>query len=54
MVAVPGIGVIGTEKKQEDSLIHTVRKAINWVLGLLSFICLCLVIYAGFLMLTSG
>jgi hypothetical protein len=54
MVGVKWVGVYGTEKQQEDSLIHTIRKAINWVLGLLSFICLCLVIYAGFLMLTSG
>lgn len=54
MFGVPWIGVVGTDKNQEDSLIHTIRKAINWVLGLLSFICLCLVIYAGFLMLTSG
>lgn len=54
MIAVPWVGVIGTEEQQEDSLIHTIRKAINWVLWLLSFICLCLIIYAGFLMLTSG
>ncbi len=54
MVGVKWVGVYGTEKQQEDSLIHTIRKAINWVLGLLSFICLCLIIYAGFLMLTSG
>lgn len=54
MIAVPWVGVYGTEEQQEDSLIHTIRKAINWVLGLLSFICLCLIIYAGFLMLTSG
>lgn len=54
MFWVGWIGVYGTEENQEDSLIHTIRKAINWVLGLLSFICLCLVLYAGFLMLTSG
>lgn len=54
MFGVHWIGVYGTQENQEDSLIHTIRKAINWVLGLLSFICLCLVLYAGFLMLTSG
>lgn len=54
MIAVPWVGVYGTQEHQEDSLLHTIRNAINWVLALLSFICLCLVIYAGFLMLTSG
>lgn len=53
-VAVPWVGVYWTEKPQEDNLLKTIQKAINWVLGILSFICLCLVIYAGFLMLTSG
>jgi len=53
MVAVPWIGVYWTDDYQEDSLIHTVRKAINRVLWILSFICLCLVLYAWFLMLTS-
>ena len=53
MIAVPWVGVYGTDDYQEDSLIHTVRKAINRVLWILSFICLCLVLYAWFLMLTS-
>lgn len=53
MFGVHWIWVYGTEENKEDALIHTVRKAINRVLWLLSFICLCLVIYAGFLMLTS-
>ena len=53
MVAVPWIGVYWTDDYQEDSLIHTVRKAINRILWILSFICLCLVLYAWFLMLTS-
>ena len=53
-VAVPWVGVYWTERNQDDNLIHTIQKAINWVLAMLSFVCLCLVIYAGFLMLTSG
>ena len=54
MIGVRWIGVYGTKEKQQDSLLHTIQKAINYVLALLSFICLCLIIYAGFLMLTSG
>ena len=54
MFGVKWFGLYGTQEKQEDSLIYTIKKAINWVLALLSFICLCLVIYAWFLMLTSG
>ena len=54
IVWVKWIDVYGTNDYQEDSLIHTIRKAINWVLWLLAFVCLCLTLYAGFLMLTSG
>jgi len=39
---------------KEDSLIHTIRTAINWVLWILSLIALVLCLYAGFLMMTSG
>lgn len=53
MPFVKDIKTIWTEKKQNDSLIHTIQTAINWVLWLLSMISLCLVIYAWFLMLTS-
>jgi len=53
ITGVEWIWVYWTDKQQEDSLMHTIRKAINWVIGLLSFICLCLVLYAWFLMLTS-
>ena len=54
MRGVPWIDLPWTEANQEDSLIHTIKKAINWVLWLLAFVCLCLTLYAGFLMLTSG
>jgi hypothetical protein len=53
MPFVKDIKTIWTEKKQNDSLIHTIQTAIIWVLWLLSMISLCLVIYAWFLMLTS-
>lgn len=53
MPFVKDIKTIWTEKKQNDSLIHTIQTAINRVLWLLSMISLCLVIYAWFLMLTS-
>lgn len=53
MPFVKDIKTIWTEKKQNDSLVHTIQTAINWVLWLLSMVSLCLVIYAWFLMLTS-
>ena len=53
MIGVSGIKTIWTQEKQEDSLLHTAQTAINWVLGILATITLCLVIYAGFLMMTS-
>lgn len=39
---------------KSDSLIYTIRTAINWVLWILSLIALVLCLYAGFLMMTSG
>ena len=39
---------------QEDSLIHTIKVAINWVLGILSLIALALCLWGGFQMMTSG
>ena len=53
MFGVPGIHTIWTERKQEDSLLHTIQTAINWVLWILATITLCLVLYAGFIILTS-
>lgn len=51
---VSWIHTIWTEEQQEDSLLHTIQTAINWVLWILATITLCLVLYAWFLMLTSG
>ena len=42
-----------TERNTEDSLLHTIRVAINRVLWMLSFIALVLCLYAGFKMMTS-
>ena len=47
-------GVAGASSFQSDSLINTVRTAINWVLGMLSLVALVIALYAGFLMMTSG
>jgi L-cystine uptake protein TcyP (sodium:dicarboxylate symporter family) len=53
MFGVKWVKTLWTQKKQGDSLIHTIQTAINWVLWILATISLCLVLYAGFLMLTS-
>ena len=53
MIGVSGIHTIWTQKKQEDSLLHTIQIAINWILWILATITLCLVLYAWFLMLTT-
>lgn len=39
---------------ERDNLIQTIRSAINWVLWILSFIALCLCLWGGFQMMTSG
>ena len=46
--------VKGKDTFQSDNLIITIRKAINWVLGILSFIALALCLWGGFQMMTSG
>jgi hypothetical protein len=47
-------GVAGSKDLQNDSLINTIRTAINWVLGILSLIALALCLWGGFQMMTSG
>lgn len=49
-----GAKVVGHDSLQWDRLLDTIRVAINWVLGLLSFIALCLCLWGGFQMMTSG
>ena len=50
---VSEIDTVWTEAQQEDKLIYTIQRAINWALWLLAAVALILVIYAWFLMLTS-
>ena len=52
-VWISGIQGPWTEKNQEDSLINTIKTAVNWVLGMLSLVALVLCLYAWFKMLTS-
>lgn len=53
-VWVDWMGVPWTSQNQEDNLLHSVRVATNWVLGMLSFIALMLCLYSGFQMMISG
>lgn len=53
MFGVSWVWVPWTSEAQEDSLIYTIQTAINWVLGMLSFVALVLCLYAGFKMLIS-
>lgn len=46
--------VYGSDQMRNDNLIQVIRKAINWVLGILSFIALVLCLWGGFQMMTSG
>ena len=54
MVGVNGINKIWTKEKQEDALVYTIQTAINRVLRILATITLLFVLYAWFLMMTSG
>ena len=47
-------GVSDSKNLAWDKLLTTIRTAINWVLGILSFIALCLCLWGGFQMMTSG
>ena len=46
--------VAGADGLKADSLINTIKTAINWVLGILSMIALVLCLWGGFQMMTSG
>jgi len=48
------VNVIGTPTQQKDAAINVVKSFVNWVLGILAFIALIIVIYGGFLMVTSA
>jgi len=49
-----GVGVIGWWTWQQDSFVNIVRSWINWTLGILWLIALCILLYGGFLMVTAA
>lgn len=49
-----GLGVAGAGKSQENNLINIIKSAINWVLGMLSLITLCILLWGGFQMVTAA
>jgi hypothetical protein len=51
---VTDVKVYGTEKWPSSQLLDTIKKTINWLLGLLATIALVLCLYAGFLVVTAA
>ena len=52
---VDEIEIIGTKDEKANSrLLDTIRNAINWILWILATVALCICMYWGFKMLTSG
>ena len=52
---VSDIKTIGTEDEKVNSrLLDTIKNAINWILWILATVALCICMYWGFKMLTSG
>ena len=47
-------GVANTGKKWEDGLIKVIKRAINWVLGILGLITFVLLLWGGFQMVTAA
>jgi len=48
------VNVIGTDQQQQDSFVNVVKGAVNRVLGILALIALIILLYGGFLMVTSA
>ncbi|MDP2669678.1 MAG: hypothetical protein Q8O99_01345 [bacterium] len=48
------VNIIGTDKQQQDSFVNVVKAAVNRVLGILALIALLILLYGGFLMVTSA
>lgn len=48
------VNLIWTDTQQKDAFVNIVKWAVNWVLGILSLIALIIVMYGGFLMVTSA
>jgi hypothetical protein len=51
---VQNVNVIGQGQWQQDAFVNVVRWAINWTLGILAFIALCILLYGWFLMVTAA
>lgn len=48
------ISTIGTWTWQEESLLQVIKNAINWVLGILALIALCILLWWWFQMVTAA
>ena len=52
--ATTNIGVSGTGASTQDSLINVIKTFINWMLGMLALIALCVLLWGGFQMVTAA
>lgn len=52
--SIKNISVGGVDQDQKDNLLDVIKGVANWVFGILALIALIIVIYGGFLMLTSA
>lgn len=48
------VNLIWTDNQQQDAFVNIVKSWVNWVLGILALIALIIVMYGGFLMVTSA
>jgi hypothetical protein len=51
---VEDVRVIRTDEDPNSGLLDTIKNAINWILWVLATVALCICLYWGFKMLTSG
>ena len=49
-----GIGISGTGTAQWGKLIDVIKSFINWMLGILALIALCILLWGGFQMVTAA
>lgn len=47
------VNLIWTSDQQQDAFVNVVKWWVNWVLGILALIALIIIMYGGFLMVTS-
>lgn len=48
------VNLIWTDNQQQDAFVNVVKWWVNWVLGILALIALIIIMYGGFLMVTSA